>query len=457
MKNIFEKIINQALEQGASFVEIFMEDTKNVIYQYLNSKLYKRNINYVKGIGIRIFYQNEVYYGSTSNISEENLSSLVKKLCFLFNSSPKAPIKLPSLKTLTTKVEISHEDFLESEKLNLLKTADKLIRDSSPLITQNEMSLKEIDKIITIANSDGQYIEEKRAFTSLSNTVYAANEETKGRLNTGFSGNGGYEIIKKVDLENEYHNLVKNVIALLSAKESPKGEMPIIIANGFGAVIFHEACGHALEAENISKNIGTLVGKKETKIASSKVTLIDDGSIDSLFGTTKMDDEGHETRKNILIENGILKNYMVDYATKDIMKQKLTGSGRRESYHYASTSRMTNTYLKEGTDKIEDMIKSIDFGLYCYIMNGGMVKLATGDFNFTVTCARVIRNGKLEEYVKDVSLIGNTKDILKEVSMVADDLTHAPGYCNATSGIIYVTVGQPTIKVNKILVGGKGN
>ena len=209
-----------------------------------------------------------------------------------------------------------------------------------------------------------------------------------------------------------------------------------------------------MEATTVARNISVLSNKLNEKIASDKVTIIDDGTIKSLWGSVNVDDEGKDPNKNLLIENGYLRNYLIDYVNSKKMKMAYTGSGRRQNYKYAPTSRMNNTYLLEGTDKIEDMIKSIKYGLYAKQMGGGSVNPITGDFNFSVEEAFLIEDGKITKPVKGASLIGNTLDILKNVEMVSDNLEYGTGWCGSESGSIPVITGEPTIKVSKILVGG---
>ena len=200
---------------------------------------------------------------------------------------------------------------------------------------------------------------------------------------------------------------------------------------------------------------GALAHDLNKKVASEIVNIVDDGTLDREWGSTKIDDEGCETKRNILIKDGVLVGYLVDEINTKKMNMSVTGSGRRESYLFAPTSRMNNTYLLPGNDSFEDMIKSIKLGVYCEKMSGGTVNPSTGDFNFAVDTARLIENGKLGKRIKGITLIGNSKDILKNVEMIADDLKLSAGYCGSKSGMIYVTIGQPTIKVSKILVGGK--
>ena len=229
----------------------------------------------------------------------------------------------------------------------------------------------------------------------------------------------------------------------------------MVIGPGFGAVIFHEACGHGLEATTIAPKLSIFAGQIGKKVGSEKVTLIDDGTIDDAWGSNIIDDEGEPTQKNILIEKGMLKNYLIDKISSIKMNSKSNGCGRRESYEYAPTSRMNNTYLAPGNDKFEDMISSIEHGVYCKKLSGGQVNTTTGDFNFGVDAAYMIENGKITDRIKGVTLIGNGKTILNDIEMVGDDLKLGDGYCGSKSGLVPVTCGQPTIKVSKILVGGK--
>ena len=231
--------------------------------------------------------------------------------------------------------------------------------------------------------------------------------------------------------------------------------MPVVIAPGFGAVIFHEACGHGLEATSVAPNLSIFSNQLGKKVGSDKVTLIDDGTIVGAWGSNIIDDEGGKTQRNILIENGILKNYLIDKYNSKKMKMSSNGCGRRESYEYSPTSRMSNTYLAPGSDTVENMIKSVDYGIYCKKLSGGQVNTTTGDFNFGVEAGYLIENGKITDRVKGLTLIGNGKDILNNVEMVGSDLEINDGYCGSKSGMVPVTCGQPTIKVSKMLVGGK--
>ena len=265
----------------------------------------------------------------------------------------------------------------------------------------------------------------------------------------------GIEMFETIDAEAAGIEAARIAHTMLHAKNCPAGNMTVAIDNGFGGVIFHEACGHALEATAVAKGNSVFAGKLGQKIASSKVTAIDDGTIPNAWGSLNIDDEGNKTQKNVLIENGILKGYMIDKLNGRRMNMEPTGSSRRQSYKYQPTSRMTNTYIASGTDKPEDIIKSIDNGLYAKKLGGGSVNPVTGEFNFSVQEGYLVKNGVIQEPVRGASLIGKGSDVLMEIDMVGDNLELAQGVCGSSSGSIPTNVGQPMIRVKNITVGGR--
>ena len=227
------------------------------------------------------------------------------------------------------------------------------------------------------------------------------------------------------------------------------------IENGFGGVIFHEACGHSLEATSVAVGASQFAGKLGQKIAGDKVTAIDDGTIPNGWGSINIDDEGTPAQRNVLIENGVLKSYMIDKLNGRRMGMASTGNARRQGYLYEPTSRMTNTYIDNGPDRNEDIIASIEYGLYAKEMGGGSVNPATGAFNFAVREGYIIRNGKICEPVRGASLIGTGSEILQNIDMVGQNLDRGQGMCGSSSGSIPTDVGQPLIRVSRITVGGR--
>ncbi len=454
-KKDYEELLTLAMSTGADFAEIYEENGKKTSYSVLNSMLDDIASSTYRGIGIRIIKGNDYYYTSTSDIRKNNIENIIKKLIKNIREKEKSKkIVLNDLVELYPEIKISHDCYPIVKKKEFLLNMDKKIRKISNKISQVSLGILEEDKEYLIANSNGKYIKSRNCVTRYMCTVYAEDNGKKEKEFTDFAQSKGYEILER-DLETQSINAAKIAIEKLDVEDFKGGELPVIIAPGFGAVIFHEACGHGLEATSVAPKMSVFSNDLGKKIASPKVTLIDDGTIPEAWGTNLIDDEGNPTQKNVLIEDGILKSFLVDELHKTTMNKPSNGCGRRENYNYAPTSRMSNTYLKPGTDTFEDMLKGIKLGVYCEKMSGGTVNPVTGDFNFAVETARLIENEKVTKRIKGITLIGNSKEILQNVEMVSSDLELSSGYCGSKSGMIHVTIGQPTIKVSKILVGGK--
>ena len=454
-KELLTNYLNVALETGADFAEIYYEKTKNTIFRLNDSKLDSIDTNDEEGLGIRVIKKDESYYTSTTNFDPENIEKTIRRLLKNIPVEKGRKVVLNELVDKRRKAQIPHDSFPVSAKKELLYKIDKIAREQAKEVVQVSTGIVESDKEFIIANSDSLLITGNSILTRIVATIFTEKNGTKAHEFVDYGKGLGYELLDEISIEDMIEKTTKTAVDKLAAKDFKGGELPVVIAPGFGAVIFHEACGHGLEATSVAPHLSVFSDDLGKKIASPKVTLIDDGTIEGAWGSSIIDDEGNPTQKNILIENGILKSYLVDHFNSKEMKQKINGCGRRQDYHYSTTSRMSNTYLAPGTDKVEDMIKSIKLGVYCERMSGGSVNPSTGDFNFAVDTARLIEDGKLKELLKGITLIGNSKEILKNVEMVSDDLKISAGYCGSKSGTIPVTIGQPTIKVSKIIVGGK--
>ena len=455
-KNTAQTLIQAGLDKGADFVDIFEEETytSNIIFKDKKVEGATNSISY--GIGIRLIFGTEVFYTCSNNNDLETL-------LLLLNKFPKSELTKKSnfIHFIDSKITSKHKILIEPEKikakdkLEFLYLSDKFSRQVSNLIKQVSVSIYDITSNINIFNSNGLNKKDKRILSryNLSVTSEKDNNIQVSRHTPG--AKKGFEFIKSLNIEEIATKTAESSIKMLSAKHIEGKKMPVIIGNGFGGVIFHEACGHPLETESIRKNSSPFCGKLNQKIAHSKLTAYDDGTIENMWGSLDIDDEGMETEKTLLIEDGVLKNYLSDMIGAKELNLPKTGSARRESYHYNPVSRMRNTYIEKGTDKISDMLLSIDFGLYAMKMGGGSVNPATGEFNFSVEEAYAIKKGKIAEAVQGANLIGKGHEILPLISMVSDDLDFAAGMCGASSGSVPVTVGQPTIKVDEILVGGR--
>jgi TldD protein len=307
-----------------------------------------------------------------------------------------------------------------------------------------------------VVNNEGVYQDDVRTYTRY---VAMAVAQANGVMQQAYEGPGrfkGFELFEEIDAVAIAEEVAVSAIDLLSAQDMESQVMPVVLHNGFGGVIFHEACGHPLEATSVAKGLSPFSGKIGQKIGSDLVTAYDDGDVDGAWGRLSFDDEGKPTQKNLLIENGVLKSYLIDYRNARKMKMEPTGSGRRQSYKFAPTSRMNSTYIAPGTDTVEAIIADTKYGLFAKKMGGGTVNPSTGEFNFAVQEGYMIENGVLTKPVRGAMLIGQGKDVLFKIDKVANNLEFGQGMCGSISGSIPVDVGQPTIRVSSMTVGGSG-
>ena len=342
------------------------------------------------------------------------------------------------------------------ERADVLRAADSAARAVSPTIKQVTASMLAREQQVTIANSEGLFTGDTRVYTRLLCSAVASDgtENQTGTENPG--ARVGFELFAdRVDPAKAGETAAKTAVTMLTAPYCAAGEMPVVIAGGFGGVIFHEACGHSLEATSVAPGISEFSGKLGQQVAAPCVTAIDDGTMPNEWGSENIDDEGTPTTRLVLIENGVLKNYMVDRLNGLKMGMAPTGSGRRESYAYAPTSRMRNTFIAPGADDEEEMLRTMGDGLYAAKMGGGSVNPATGDFNFAVQEGYLVKDGKIVSPVRGASLIGKGSEILHRIDRVGKTMTMGQGMCGSMSGSVPTNVGQPTIRVSSLTVGGK--
>jgi TldD protein len=317
-------------------------------------------------------------------------------------------------------------------------------------------TLMDEEQDVLIANSEGLYVEDARVRTRLSCVAVATDGKEKQQGHEGPGARMGYELFStRVDPARAGREAAESAVLMLHAPECPAGVMPVVIDNGFGGVIFHEACGHSLEATSVAFGMSVFCDKLGQKIAADCVTAVDDGTLPYEWGSLRVDDEGMATNRLVLIENGVLTNYMIDKLNAKRMGMAPTGSGRRESYAYAPTSRMRNTFIAPGRDDEAEMIATMGDGLYAKKLGGGSVEPATGEFNFAVAEGYLVRGGKIAHPVRGASLIGKGADILMKIDRVGGDMQMAQGLCGSVSGSVPVNVGQPMIRVTQMTVGGR--
>lgn len=459
------KIFEAGKNAGADFVEIFEEETRSSSLGLKSSQIESATAGTDYGIGIRLLYGTEVLYGFTSDESEEALVNLVKTLAFgriaAMNGgvgSAAKPFEFAPAKRVCDYNAAAFKDpriLGQAVKQDFLFRADKAARAMSDKVAQVAVSVSDDCTHIHLLNSEGLNIEMDRSHLRLSVSVTASDGTERLTSAERPGAIGGYELLANYDPEQLATSAGERVLRMLTAGYITGGQMPVVMGNGFGGVIFHEACGHPLETESVRRGASPFCGKLGETIGQPCLTAIDDGTLDGIWGSLKVDDEGTPTERTVLIENGVLKTYMSDRVGAQEVGIARTGSARRESYKYAPVSRMRNTFIAPGKDSLDDMISSVEYGLYAARMAGGSVNPATGEFNFAVDEGYVIRDGKICEPVRGAALIGKGHEIMPRISMVGNDWELAAGVCGASSGHVPVTVGQPSIKVDQILVGGR--
>lgn len=456
-KAYIEKILDCVVSYGADYAEVFYEDTERTRINLVDSQVSKCACGQERGIGIRLFRGFKSEYLYSTDIREEKVLGLLKerlsiggvfgKRTPLFRIDPHE-ITVPGL---------FPGDMRLKGKISLLKEAVEAGKNESGSIVQGRACYVDEDQKVQIANTEGVYAEDRRVRTRTRFMMTAANERYENRQ-TGFSGPGamkGPEFLQSEIVVEQAKEAARSAEAMLGARPCPVGRMPVIIANGFGGLFFHEACGHSLEGSSTASGCSEFAGKLGQKIASEKVTLIDDGSLAGEWGSLGIDDEGVLTRKNVLIERGVLKGYLLDRLNAKRMGLEPTGSSRRENYRFAPVSRMTNTYIAPGTDHLEDMISSVEKGLFVKGINAGSVDPATGEFNFNTGETYLIEKGRVTAPLMSATLIGTGRDILPRVDMVSDRFALGQGYCYAESGQLPIGAGQPAVRITEMTVGGK--
>jgi len=456
-RRIIENTITAALSTGGDFAEVFIEDKTGIGISMISGKTENIMSGRDFGIGIRIFKGYKSVYAYTNKSDENTLIETAKKAAIAV--SRKSSIKDVVIKSVKREnnhlIEINPSEIEARKKIEIMKRAYISAKNYDSMITQVTVNYQDYNQSVAVANSEGLYAEDKRTRSRIAVGSVASKD---GEMQSGSSSPGahkGFEFLNDIDVEWHGEEASRIAKTMVNADYSPSGKMPVIIHNGFGGVIFHEACGHGLEATSVAKGNSVFAEKINHKVASELVTAIDDGSMSNGWGSSNIDDEGNKTQKNILIDKGILKGYMVDKLNGRRMGMEATGSSRRQSYKYSPTSRMTNTYIDNGSSKFKDIIKNTEKGLFAKYMGGGSVNPATGEFNFAVMEGYLVNNGEIKKPVRGATLIGKGIDVLNKIDMVGDNLSFGQGMCGSSSGTVPANVGQPTIRVSEITVGGR--
>lgn len=457
-KKLISTVLDKALATGGDFAELFEEKTIKNNITLDNGNVTQSTSAVVSGAGLRILKELQSVYGFTNDLTLKSLTQLADSLSSSFVGQRQ--LSMGTIKKHTQgkhhRPKIEWKDVSKQRKVELLQKAYTACKEVDPRIVRVVVSLSDSTSDVQITNSDNQQYTDTRSRGRIAIVAYAAEGDKLETFHEGPGAQKGIEYFDEIDVIETARNAGKKAIAMLNAEECPSGKMDVVIGNAFGGVIFHEACGHSLEATAVAKNLSVFAGKLGTQIASKVVSAVDDGTIENAWGSGNIDDEGNKTQKTVLIKNGILQNYLVDKFNGRRMNTPANGACRRESYKFEPTSRMSNTFILNGKSTPEEIISKTKYGLYAKSMGGGSVNPVTGDFNFAVNEGYLIEDGKITKPVKGATLIGTGAEVLMNIDMVGNDLLRAQGMCGSSSGSIPADVGQPTIRVRNITVGGRG-
>lgn len=455
-----ESLLAAGRAAGADLVEVFLERSDHLGVLAEQEMITNVSPSFGMGAGVRVFSGRHDGFVSTNDLSAVGLMVALDQalgmLGLLRHSHAADGFEgLPSLKDHgSAKASwLLASPSLKEVAARLLEGTDALTRHGAHLQSRRGSYARDWQEVLVCA-SDGTFARDIRLHQSLGLNVLAGDGEHRSSVGRRYGTQGCPEDLRQWDPDLAAQDLCHSAANMLYADYVEAGQYPVVLANRFGGVIFHEACGHLLETTQVERGTTPFADQIGASIAHEAVTAIDEGLSDGAFGSLSMDDEGMEPQRTVLIENGILRRFLSDRAGETRTGHPRTGSGRRQSHSFAAASRMRNTFIAAGPHTPDELISSVDRGLYCKAMGGGSVG-PTGQFNFAVEEAYLIEEGQLGRPVKGATLIGEAKEVLPKISMCANDMELAAGFCGSVSGSIFVTVGQPHIRVDTITVGGR--
>ena len=454
-------LLNAGVRAGADLVEVFLERTDHLGVLAEQDKITSVSPAFGMGAGIRVFRGTRDGFVSTNDLSDAGLAEALEQALAMLQlerstlSGSTAFQGLGALKNFAAQKNdwLDRTPDLSVITQRLLEGTQCLQRLGQHLEVRRGNFSRDWQEVL-VEDSDGTISRDIILHQSSGLSVLAADGDHRASIARRYGSTDKPNDLCDWNIETSAQEVCGSASTMLRADYVDGGQMPVVLANRFGGVIFHEACGHLLETTQIERGTTPFADCIGESIAHPSVTAIDEGLSDGAFGSLSMDDEGMEPQRTVLIENGVLKRFISDRAGELRTGHARTGSGRRQSHGFAAASRMRNTYIAAGPHSIDDLIGSVEQGLYCKSMGGGSVG-PTGQFNFSVEEGYLIENGTLGKPVKGATLIGEAKEVMPRISMCANDLDLAAGYCGSVSGSVFVTVGQPHIKVDSITVGGR--
>ena len=446
------------MRSGGEFAEVYAEDKRSTSAGLDDGRVEQVTSGRDRGAGIRVVAGETTGFAHTSDLSETGLRNAAEAAAAAARQggggtrtialSPVDVVRRNSVDTYPDAVA-------KADKVELLRRIDEAARAAGDAIVQVSAGYGDSRKRVLVANSDGLLADDEVVRCLMRISVVADGDTG---MQTGYHTMGhtvGFEIFDTVDVEEMAREAARQALTKLKARPAPSGSMPIVIKQGTGGVLFHEACGHGLEADLVGKGASVYRGKTGETVASPLVTVVDDGTMAGEWGTLSIDDEGHGTQRNVLIEDGVLTDYMYDFLRSRKEGRAPSGNGRRQSYMHLPMVRMTNTFVTEGDADPGDIVSATDHGVYVARLGGGQVNTASGDFVFGMTEAYLIEDGEITEPLREANLIGNGPQALRDIDVVGNDFAMGgPGTCGKDGQGVPVGTGQPTLRVAALTVGG---
>jgi TldD protein len=455
-KKHLAEILDKALTRGGDFADIFLEERKNTQISCEDNVIERIKTGTDRGAGVRVVFGDTTAYAYTNKVELDELLA-VADVASRAAKGLKRDISI-DLRQVEATVDLDVASFPGDvpidDKVAVVEAANTGARQTDHRIKQVMVGYGDVVQDVTIANSLGRLVEDRRVRTRLAVNAVAADGT---EIQTGFASMGtnqGFELMAIHACQEMAQSAAARAIATLEAKPMPAGKMPVVMAGEAGGTMVHEACGHGLEADLVQKGLSVYAGQFGQLVAAAGITVVDDGTLPHRYGTSRFDDEGFATQKTVLIKNGILTNFMNDYLTAQKDKTQPTGNGRRESFEHKPIPRMRNTYIASGPDDPEDIIKSVKEGLLVKKMGGGQVNTVNGDFVFDVAEGFLIKDGQIAYGVRGATLTGNGPEILKTIDRVGRDMGFTIGTCGKDGQSAPVSDAQPTIRIPQIIVGG---
>ena len=455
-RDVLERVLGSAMERGGEFAEVFVEDRTTTSAVLDQRRIEELSSGRDRGAGIRVVVGDTTGFAHTADLSERGLLAAARSAASVARGGGGGvrEVALGAMSDHPTRAIQQPGDVDKAKKIELLLHADDVARSVGSSITQVQIGLGDSTRRFVVANSEGVFAADHQVRTRFNISCVASGDTG---MQTGYrpvAGTRGFELLTMEAVEEAARGAARQAITKLDARPAPSGDLPVVLAGGSGGILFHEACGHGLEADAILKQASVYAGKIGQQVASPLVTLVDDGTVEGEWGYLALDDEGRPGARNVLIENGVLTDYMWDYLRARKEGRSSSGNGRRQSYQHLPMVRMTNTYLLPGDADADEIVAQTPRGVYVAQLGGGQVNTATGDFVFGMTAAFMIEDGKITSPLRDCNLIGNGPEVLQRVDAVATDFSMTPGTCGKDGQSVPVGTGQATMRLTGVTIGG---